>query len=125
MKGRWGKVRGPMAGAAATLWDFEWEVPEVSRWVSPDSVPRIIDFSEQNLDGILREVLGHYFQLSIWHKAKACDDGEVPDLTEVRRLMRRGRKAKDHRQTYWLDSVAQGALDAAFCKFAVFDEGLV
>ena len=114
-----------MASAAATLLDFEWEVPEASRWVSPDSVPWIIDLSAQNLDSIHREVLGHYFQLSIWHKAKACDDGEVPDLTKVRRLMGRGKKAKDHRHTYWLDSVVQGALDTAFCKFAVFDEGLV
>ena len=74
---------------------------------------------------MLREVLGYYFQLSIWHKAKACDTGEVPDLTEVKLLLRRGKAAKDYRFIYWLEAVVQGGIDASFSRYAVFEEGLV
>ena len=55
-KGRWSRVHGPMASAAATLLDFEWEIPEVDRWISPDLCPWIIDYSDQNLEGMLKEV---------------------------------------------------------------------
>ena len=87
-----------MASAAATLLDFEWEIPDVDHWISPDLCPWSIDYTDQNHEGMLREALGYYFRLSIWPKAKACDTGEVPDLTEVRLLLRRGKAAKDHRR---------------------------
>ena len=103
--GRWSKVHGPMASAAATLLDFEWEIPAVDHWISPDMCEWHIDFADQNIEGMLREALGYYFQLSIWHKAKACDTGEVPDLTEVKLILRRGKAAKDHRRVYWLEAV--------------------
>ena len=74
---------------------------------------------------MLREVLGYYFQLSIWHKATACDTGEVPDLTEVKLLLRRGKAAKDHRRVYWLEAVVQGGVDTSFSRYAIFEEGLV
>ena len=67
--------------------DFEWEIPAVDHWISPDMCDWHIDFADQNIEGMLREALGYYFQLSIWHKAKACDTGEVPDLTEVKLLL--------------------------------------
>ena len=114
-----------MASAAATLLDFEWEIPAIDQWVSPDLSPWSIDYADQNLEGMLREALGHYFQLSIWHKAKACDTGEVPDLTEVRALLRRGNASKDYTMTYWLDAVVQGGADTSFSRHATFEEGLV
>ena len=114
-----------MASAAATLLDFEWEIPAIDEWVSPDLVPWSIDYADQNLEGMLREVLGHYFQLSIWHNAKACKTGEVPDLTEVKLLLRRGKAANDHRLVYWLEAVVQGGADTSFSRYATFEEGLV
>ena len=124
-KGRWAKVHGPMASAAATLLDFEWEIPSIDLWISPDAVHWDIDFADQNLEGMLREVVGHYMQMAIWHKAKACDSGEIPDLTEVRALMKRGKAANDHRSVYWLDAVVQGGADTSFSRYAIFEEGLV
>ena len=124
-KGRWAKAHGPMASAAATLLDFEWEIPAINEWVSPDLVPWSIDYADHNLEGMLREVLTHYFQMSIWHKAKACDTGEVPDLTEVRALLKRGKAASDHRFVYWLVAVVQGGADTSFSRYASFGEGLV
>ena len=123
-KGRWSRVHGPMA-SAATLLDFEWEIPAIDEWVSPDLVPWSIDYADQNLEGMLREVLGHYFQLSIWHNAKACETGEVTDLTEVKLLLRRGKAANDHRLVYWLEAVVQGGADTSFSRYATFEEGLV
>ena len=114
-----------MASAAATLLDFEWEIPAIDQWVSPDLSPWSIAYGDPNLEGMLRETLGHYSQLSIWRKAKACDTGEVPDLTEVRALLRRGNASKDYRMTYWLDAVVQGGADTSFSRYATFEEGLV
>ena len=114
-----------MASAAATLLDFEWEIPAVDHWVSPDLCPWSIDYADQNLEGMLREVLGYYFQLSIWHKAKACHTGEVPDLTEVKLLLRRGKAAKDLGRVYWLEAAVQGGVDTSFSRYAIFEEGLV
>ncbi len=124
-KGRWSRVHGPLASAAATLLDFEWDIPAINEWISPDSVEWSIDYGDPNLEGMLREVLSHYFQLAIWHKANACDTGIIPDLTEVRALLRRGKNASDHRSTYWLDAVVQGGADTSFSRYATFEDGLV
>ena len=74
---------------------------------------------------MLREVLGYYYQLSIWHKAKAYDTVEVPVLTEVTLLLRRGKSAKDHRLVYWLEAVVQGGIDTSISRYAIFEEGIV
>ena len=67
-----------MSSAAATILDFEWDIPAINEWISPDSVAWSIDYADPNLEGMLREVLSHYFQLAIWHKAKACETVSSP-----------------------------------------------
>ena len=114
LQGRWSKVHGPFSSAAATLLDFGWRIPEVDCWISPDGCQWDLEYQEQNFEGMLREVLGHHFQATLWQRARACDDGEVPDLTEIRALLRKGKKADDYRSLYWIDAVVQGAADTLF-----------
>ena len=84
-----------------------------------------IDYTDPNLEGLLREVLGHYFQMVIWHKAKACDLGETPDLTEIGSFIKQAKATCNHRHLSWVDAVAQGGADTSFSRCAVFEEGLV
>ena len=84
-----------MSSAAATLLNFGWQIPEVDCWISPDGCQWDLECQEQNFEDMLREVFRHHFQATLWQRARACDDGEVPDLTEVRALLRKGKKAND------------------------------
>ena len=56
---------------------------------------------------------------------KACETGEIPDLTEVRSLLRRGKATSAPRVGYWLEAVVQGGADTSFSRYAIFEEGLV
>ena len=91
----------------------------------PDGCQWDLEYQEQNFEGMLREVLGHHFQVTLWQRARACDDGEAPDISEVRALLRKGKKASDYRSLYWIDAIVQGAADTLFSRLAVLDEGLV
>ena len=52
--GRWSRVFGPLSSAIATLQDFDWVVP--------------LDLSAPNLIQMLKELLQHFFQASLWKK---------------------------------------------------------
>ena len=45
-----------MVPCLALLLDFEWEIPRKDRWISLDLCPWTIDYSDQNLEGMLKEV---------------------------------------------------------------------
>ena len=67
--GRWSRVFGPLSSAIATLLDFDWAVPSITQWVSPDGASWVVDFSAPNLIQMVKELLMHYFQASLWKKA--------------------------------------------------------
>ena len=59
--GRWSRVFGLLSSAIATLLDFDWAVPSITQWVSPDGAVWELGFSAPNLIQMVKELLQHFF----------------------------------------------------------------
>ena len=123
--GRWSRVFGPLSSAIATLLDFDWAVPSITHWVSPDGAVWELDFSAPNLIQMVKKLLLHYFQASLWKKAAIFPSGLAPDLTDIFQLRRAGLKASSHREVYWLDAVVQGSMEFSLQHLVTKAEGYV
>ena len=121
--GRWSRVFGPRSSAVATLQDFDWVVPGISQWSSPDGALWELDLSAPNFIQMQKKLLQHFFQASLWKKAGIFPSGLAPDLTDILELRRAGLKTSSHREVYWLDAVVQGSLEFSLQRLVTKAEG--
>ena len=87
-RSRWGKVYGTLSAAMASLLDAGFEIPDIGKWIDPSGVEWLLDYSQPMAIPAIRQVLTHFLQLGVWHKAHSHTFGSslglYPDLKPLK-----------------------------------------
>ena len=127
---RWGKVYGALSAAMASLLDAGFEIPEIGRWIDPSGGQWLLDYSLPMAIPALRQVLTHFLQLGIWHKARChtfrASLGLYPDLKPLKSKIQQAKKKSKWEELYFLQAIGQGSMDL-FSESSLIrsEEGLV
>ena len=129
-KSRWGKVYGTLSAAMASLLDAGFDIPEIGRWIDPSGVQWLLHFSSPMASPALRQVLSHFLQLGVWHKARAhtfgASLGLYPDLKPLRSQIQQAKKKSRWEELYFLQAIGQGSMDLfSETSLTRSEEGLV
>ena len=112
---RWGKVFGTMSAAMASLLDAGFEIPDIGRWVDPSGGQWLVDYSLPMAIPALRQVLVHFLQLGIWHRARnhtfGASLGLYPDLLPLKSRMQQAKRKAKWEELYFLQAIGQGSMD--------------
>ena len=100
-----------MSSAIATLMDWDFEPLTPSQWIDPTGSTWIIDYDAPSCIGLAKEVLEHHFLRKIWTSSTTSLADDRPCLQVYRSLARKFQRNRDHRKLYFLEAIAQGAMD--------------
>ena len=122
-----------MASAIATLLDWSFEPLAYDRWVDPTGCTWQLDYETPSCISLVKEVLQHFFLQRIWSTSRGSNlaadpstscssntgsgqpfaqfDTPRPSTQIYQELAKEYKMNKDHRKLYFLEAIAQGAMD--------------
>ena len=110
-----GQVYGTLSAAMASLLDAGFEIPEIGRWIDPSGVEWTLDFSQPMAIPAIRQVLTHFLQLGMWHRASnhtfASSLGLFPDLKPLKVRTQQAKRKLRWEEYYFLHAIGQGSMD--------------
>ena len=127
---RWGKVYGTLSAAMASLLDAGFEIPDIGKWIDPSGVEWLLDYSQPMAIPAIRQVLTHFLQLGVWHKAHSHTFGSslglYPDLKPLKVRIQQATRKLRWEEHYFLQAIGQGSMDLfAESSLARAENGLV
>ena len=127
---RWGKVYGTLSAAMASLLDAGFEIPDIGKWIDPSGVEWLLDYSQPMAIPAIRQVLTHFLQLGVWHKAHSHTFGSslglYPDLKPLKVRIQQAKRKLRWEEHYFLQAIGQGSMDLfAESSLARAENGLV
>ena len=100
-----GKVYGTLSAAMASLLDAGFDIPDIGRWVDPSGVAWALDYSQPMAIPAIRQMVTHFLQLGIWHKASnhtfGASLGLFPDLKPLKTRTQQARKKSRWQELYF------------------------
>ena len=110
---RWNRVKGIIGAVIATLFDIGWIPQEPSKWVDPQGVLWVFDYTSPHLNGRFFQNLQEQIQAIIWAKAATHYLGtgleSGVDWTVSRKHLRHLRGSGHLDKAGCLCTIAQGA----------------
>ena len=92
----------------ASLLDAGFEIPDIGRWIDPSGVEWALDFAQPRAIPAIRQVLTHFLQLGMWHRASnhtfASSLGLFPDLVPLKVRIQQAKKKASQ-------CIGQGSMD--------------